>query len=57
MTLAIGGGWLALQWTGSLGWLFVALALGLVAYGLTIAAAVGSGAWFRTPRRLVPVRV
>ena len=57
MTLAIGGGWLALQWTGSLGWLFVALAVGLVAYGLTIAAAVGSGAWFRTPRRLVPVRV
>ena len=54
MSLAIGGGWLALRWTGSLGWLFVALALGLVAYGLTVAAAVGSGAWFRPVRRLAP---
>ncbi|MGH7043711.1 MAG: MATE family efflux transporter [Acetobacteraceae bacterium] len=50
MTLAIGGGWLALRLTGSLGWLFVALGLGLAAYGLTIAAAVGTGTWFRPAR-------
>jgi MATE family, multidrug efflux pump len=46
MTLAIGGGWIALRLTGSLGWLFLALALGLAAYGLTIAAAIGARAWF-----------
>lgn len=45
--IAVGGGWLALSLTGSLSALFGALALGLVAYGLTITAAVKSGAWFR----------
>ena len=33
--------------TGSLGWLFAALAVALVVYGLTLAAAVASGVWFR----------
>jgi putative MATE family efflux protein len=41
------GGWVALRVTGSLQWLFAALAFGLVVYGVTILAAVASGAWFR----------
>ncbi|MEP9380230.1 MATE family efflux transporter [Aquabacter sp. CN5-332] len=45
--IAVGGGWLALRATGSVTALFAALALGLVAYGLTIAFAVKSGAWFK----------
>ena len=45
--IAVGGGWVALRLTGSLGWLFAALALALVTYGLTLSAAVASGAWFR----------
>jgi Na+-driven multidrug efflux pump len=49
MVVAIGGGWLALSLTGSLTWLFAALALGLVLHGLTLLAAIGSGAWFRSP--------
>lgn len=44
--LAVGGGWLALRFTGSLVGLFAALAVGLVTYGLTVAAAVAGGAWF-----------
>ncbi|OJY65422.1 MAG: MATE family efflux transporter [Rhodospirillales bacterium 70-18] len=47
--IAVGGGWLALRLTGSLGWAFVALAVALVCYGATVAAAVASGAWFRQP--------
>jgi putative MATE family efflux protein len=46
MLVGIGGGWLALRLTGSLSWLFAALALGLVLHGTTILAAVTSGAWF-----------
>jgi Na+-driven multidrug efflux pump len=44
--VAIGGGWLALYITGSLNWLFAALALGLIVYGVMLTAAVRSGAWF-----------
>jgi len=44
--VAIGGGWLALRITGSLNWLFAALALGLIVYGVMLAVAVRSGAWF-----------
>jgi Na+-driven multidrug efflux pump len=47
MLIAVGGGWLALRATGSLGWMFAALSLALVVYGTTLAAAVASGAWFR----------
>jgi putative MATE family efflux protein len=47
MLVAIVGGWIAFRLTGSLSWLFAALAAGLVIYGLTVLAAVGSGAWFR----------
>jgi Na+-driven multidrug efflux pump len=47
LVIAGGGGWVALRLTGSLNWLFAALALALVTYGLTLSAAVASGAWFR----------
>jgi putative MATE family efflux protein len=46
LVVAIGGGWAALRLTGSLGWLFAALALALLTYGATLCAAVASGAWF-----------
>jgi Na+-driven multidrug efflux pump len=49
MLVAIGGGWLALRATGSLLWLFAALALGLFLHGMTLLVAIGSGAWFRRP--------
>jgi Na+-driven multidrug efflux pump len=48
LAIAIGGGWLALRLTGALTWLFAALSLALVAYGLTVAGAVAGGAWFRS---------
>ena len=41
-TIAIGGGWLVLRFTGSLNWLFAALTLALVVYGIVITAAEGS---------------
>jgi putative MATE family efflux protein len=47
MLIAIGGGWMALRTTGSLGWLFAALSAALVVYGLTLSSAIASGAWFR----------
>ncbi len=46
MLVAIGGGWLALRMTGSLEWLFAALSAALVIYGMTLSAAIASGAWF-----------
>jgi putative MATE family efflux protein len=46
LVIAIGGGWLVLQLTGSLDWLFAALTLALVVYGITITAAIASGVWF-----------
>ncbi len=56
LLIAIGGGWLALRLTGSLTWMFAALALGLVVYGVSLAAAVGSGVWFDHDRGAVPIR-
>jgi MATE family, multidrug efflux pump len=47
MVVAIGGGWIALRLTGSLYWLFAALALGLFLHGATLLAAISSGGWFR----------
>ena len=48
LVIAIGGGWLALRLTGSLTWLFAALAVALVVYGVMLTArshrASGSGA-------------
>jgi len=51
MIIAIAGGWLMLRLTGSLGWMFAALALGLVVYGLSLTAAVLSGSWFKPARK------
>jgi Na+-driven multidrug efflux pump len=48
ITIAIGGGALVLQLTGSLAALLAVYALGIVTYGLVIAAAIASGRWFRT---------
>jgi putative MATE family efflux protein len=47
LVIAVGGGWLLMHVTGSLTWVFAALALGLAVMGLTIAIAVKGGAWFR----------
>jgi putative MATE family efflux protein len=47
LTIAVGGGWLALRLTGSLTGLFAALGLALVVYGVTVTTAVASGVWFR----------
>ncbi len=49
MLVAVGGGWIAMRVTGSINWLFGALALGLLLHGLTILVAIGAGAWFRAP--------
>jgi len=50
MLVAIVGGWLALRLTGSLCWLFAALAFGLFLHGAVLLAAVAAGAWFRPGR-------
>ena len=50
LLIAIGGGWIALRTTGSLRWVFAALSAALVIYGLTLSAAIASGAWFRFTR-------
>lgn len=49
--IAVTGAWLMLRWTGDLRHVFIALGLGLAAYGLVNAAAVKAGAWFAGPRR------
>jgi Na+-driven multidrug efflux pump len=48
--IAIVGGWAALRLTGSLDWMFAALALGLLVYGVAVAGAIGSRAWFRNSK-------
>ena len=53
MVIAVGGGGLALYFTGSLQWLFGFLAVALVVYGATLAVAVKSGVWFRTKPPMV----
>jgi putative MATE family efflux protein len=47
LIIAIGGGWLLLRLTGSLNWLFAALTVALVVYGVSLAMAIRSGVWFR----------
>jgi len=47
MVLAVGGGWVAFALTGSLRWVFAALAVALLVYGVTVATAIASGVWFR----------
>jgi uncharacterized protein (DUF58 family) len=51
MLVAIGAGWLAFRVTGSLQWLFAAIAFGLFLHGAVLLAAIASGAWFRDARR------
>jgi Na+-driven multidrug efflux pump len=46
LTIAAGGGWLALHWSGDLTYVFLASSMALVAFGLINAAAVAAGAWF-----------
>jgi Na+-driven multidrug efflux pump len=47
LVIAVAGGYAALVLTGSLAWVFAALALALVAYGTLIVSVIASGAWFR----------
>jgi MATE family, multidrug efflux pump len=47
MGIAIGGGWIVLRATGSLGLLFLALGLGMLVYGVVVTSAVVTGSWFR----------
>jgi hypothetical protein len=42
----------ALRLTGSLNWLFAALALGLIVYVVVLTAAIVSGAWFGRERTI-----
>jgi len=51
LIVAIGGGWLVLRLTGSVDWLFAALTLALVLYGVIVTAAIASGMWFRHDQR------
>jgi putative MATE family efflux protein len=50
LCVATGGGWIALHLSGSLSWMFSALALGLLLYGLTNAASLALGSWGTLPR-------
>jgi putative MATE family efflux protein len=54
MLIAIGGGWLALRVTGSLAWLYAAIALGLVVQGMTVVTAIMAGAWGKGRERSGP---
>ncbi len=49
LLIAIGGGWVALQIGGTTDGLFAALAVALVVYGSTLAAAIARGVWFGRP--------
>jgi len=42
-----------LRLTGSLTWLFIALAIALVVYGSLIAGAVASGVWFKKAKAVI----
>ena len=60
LLLGVGGGWLILRETVSLGLFFLALGVALAVYGGTVGASVAAGVWFRSPRpssdpRLSPV--
>jgi Na+-driven multidrug efflux pump len=47
VAVATGGGWLALQLSGGVGGIFVALGMALAMFGIVNAAAVAAGVWFR----------
>jgi Na+-driven multidrug efflux pump len=46
LSIAAGGGWLALHWSGDVSYVFAALAAALGVFGLINAGAVACGAWF-----------
>jgi putative MATE family efflux protein len=46
MIVAVGGGWLVLQWTGSLALVFLTLGVALAVFGIVIAVSVWRGVWF-----------
>ncbi|MBS0340304.1 MAG: MATE family efflux transporter [Proteobacteria bacterium] len=46
LVVAAAGGWLALQWGGSLVHVFIAQGAALLVYGVFIACAIAGGAWF-----------
>jgi putative MATE family efflux protein len=50
LTIAAGGGWLALRHGGDLSHVFLALSVALTAFGLINAGAVAGGAWFGSIR-------
>ncbi|MBV8592632.1 MAG: MATE family efflux transporter [Acetobacteraceae bacterium] len=50
--VAVIGGSVALRMSGSLDWLFAALAAGLAVYGIALAAAIRSGVWFGVRERM-----
>jgi putative MATE family efflux protein len=52
MIVAVGGGWLVLELTGSLGAMFVAVGLALAVYGAGIGLTVWAGVWFRSVPRV-----
>jgi MATE family, multidrug efflux pump len=51
LLVAVSGAWLMLHWTDEIGYMFLSLGLGLVAYGLVNAAAVKAGTWFPRPKQ------
>jgi putative MATE family efflux protein len=53
MTLATGGGWLAVQTFGLTG-LFIALGLALAVFGLVTAIAIAAGVWFNGAKERAP---
>jgi len=55
MLIAVVGGWVAYRLTGSLDWVFAALALALVVYGVAVVSAIASGVWFRPRGVLSPL--
>ncbi len=56
MLIAVIGGWVAFRLTGSLDWVFAALAVALVTYGVTVLTAIAAGVWFRHPITAVAPR-
>jgi putative MATE family efflux protein len=46
LIIAVGGGWLLLNWTGNLALVYAALGTGLAVMGLMIAGSIQAGAWF-----------
>lgn len=49
MLIAVLGGWIALTVAGSLTWVFAAVAIAMVIYGVGLGLLIRRGAWFRYP--------